>query len=132
MVLYLSILFGSFPLSRFPIRYLHFTLIYLIFTPASLTTILSRVVLRAVVRIGGGSLVGVEAFLASYLFYAGASFNPPTQFLIPDPSLAPFTTGDWGVKLRGSSVSRILQPRFRFDRLPIPILSKGVCPFFMP
>ena len=28
-------------------------------------------------------------------FYTGIQFKPPTRFPIPDPSLAPFTTGYW-------------------------------------
>ena len=65
-------------------------------------------------------------------FHAGVRFNPPTRFLIPDPSLAPFPTRDWGVKLRGSSVIRILWLRLQLDHLITPVLAKIVCPFFLP
>ena len=45
-------------------------------------------------------------------FYAGMRFNLPNRFQIPDPSPAPFPTGDWGVELRGSYMSRTSQLRF--------------------
>ena len=61
-------------------------------------------------------------------FYLGVRFNPPKRFPITDPSPACFPTGDWGVELRGSSVSSISWPQFRFDRLPTPVLEKGVPP----
>ena len=60
------------------------------------------------------------------IFYAGVQFNLPTRFPVLDPSPAPFPTGDWRVKLHGAYASITLRPRLRFDRLPTPVLAKGV------
>ena len=110
------------------------------FTPKFLATIFPRVVPLAWCANGGvgwggvgrGPLGDVEAFLSSYAFYEGVIFNLPAQFSITDPSLAPFPTGDWVVKLHRSYVSRISRPRLWFDNLPTPVLAKGVRPFLLP
>ena len=62
-------------------------------------------------------------------FYADMLFNPLTQVPIPDPSPAPFPTGDWGVEIYRSYVSRTSRPRLLFNRLPTLYLRKGFFPF---
>ena len=123
--------------SLFPVRYLIFTPKTLIFTPESLATRFPHVVPRTVRgwRGGGGGGVPWVEWRHSWPrthFYAGVRFNPQDQFLIPDPSPAPFVTGDWGVKLREKFVSRTSRLQLWFDCLLTPVLAKGVCPFFLP
>ena len=64
--------------------------------------------------------------------YVGALFNVPNRGPIPGTSLVTILAGDWGVKLRGSYVSTISQPQFRFDRLSSPARAKCFFYFFLP
>ena len=137
---YLSVsYFGSFPV--FSIS--HFTVFlfdpcflfrYPWFLRQNLLLRVFHVLYRAPCTSGGGGVPWVmwRNSWPRTRFYAGVWFNPPTQFPILDPSLAPFPTGDWGFELRGSYVSSTLQPRFWFNRLPTPVLAKGVLPFLLP
>ena len=81
---------------------------------------------------GGVSWVVWRRSLPRASCYAGVRFSLPTRFPIPDPSLATCSAWDWGVVLRESYVSNILQPRFQCDCLSTPIRAKGDCPCFLP
>ena len=81
---------------------------------------------------GGVSWVTLRHSWLCAQFCASAWFNVPTRCPIPSPSPAPYPVGDWGVKLRGSYASTILQLRLRFDRLSIPASVKWFCPFLLP
>ena len=96
-------------------------------------------VITSVVRGGGveGGGGGVPVWLGGVrslmrFFYLGLQFNLPSQFQIPDPIPDPVPKGYWVSDLRGSSVSRTSQRRLRCNRLPTPILAKGVLPFYIP
>ena len=58
--------------------------------------------------------------------------QPDSRFPIPDTSPVPCPTREWGVELRGSYVSKMLQPQFRFDRLSTHVCGKGIFPFSLP
>ena len=81
---------------------------------------------------GGGTCVASSSLQPRTWCYLGVQFNLLAQSPIPGACPAPIPTGDWGSKLRGSSVIRTLQRRLRCVRLPTPVLVKGVIPFSLP
>ena len=102
---------------RSPVRSLIFMPKYLIFMPNSL---LFMPISRAAWDSSRGTLCGAREgvpCVARRLLqtctwcYPGFQFNLLAQSLIPDPSQVPVPVGDWGAKLRRSSVSRTLQRR---------------------
>ena len=81
-------------------------------------------------RGGGGTWVDWRRPQPHKCFYPGVQFNLPTRLPISDPNPDPVTAGDWEAELRGSSMNRTSQRWLRCDRLPTPVLVKGVLPFF--
>ena len=124
----------------FSVQYLLYTPIYLLFTPSSLTFnflvwyCVNGVKMGGCRRWGGvgsygwrGGMLWIHAQI-----YASAWFNVQTRCIITVTSTAPCPTGDWGVELRGSYVSTILQPRLWFSILSLSAHAKWIFPFLLP
>ena len=73
-----------------------------------------------VVRGGGFPCVSRRRLQHRTRCYTGVQFNLLAQSPIPDPSLVPVTKDDCGAELRGLSVSRTTQWRYRCVCLPTP------------
>ena len=87
---------------------------------------------RARYATGGGWRGGVLGLIRVFKWVCSLICQPNSWFLIPDPSLAPVPAGNWGSKLCVSFVNRTSQQWLRFNRLPTPVLEKGVLPFSLP
>ena len=98
-----SHLLGSLPFYQFPVQSL-----FLRHNPV-LPRIISTVPYVACAR--GGPCVARRRLQTRMWCYPGMQFNLITRYPIPGPGPAPVTTRDWGVELRGSSVSSTLQRR---------------------
>ena len=60
---------------------------------------------------GEGSCVSRSLLQPHTWCYPGVQYNLISWYPIPGPGLVPVPAGDWGTKLRGSSVSRTSQQR---------------------
>ena len=123
--------FTILPFTQFPVQ-------SLLFTPKPCFLhqylVLPRVLLavpRVVFREGVPVWLGCVCSLVRD-FTLGVQFNLLSRSLITDPSTVTIYTGDWGVELCGSSMSRTLQQRLKCVRLSTPVLAKGVIPFSLP
>ena len=119
--------------SRFTVQSLIFTQKSLLYTPKYRAALVSTRGTARGAGIGGGvPWMAWRRPWSHARFKSGVHFNLPTQLPIPDPSPDPVPAGEWGADLCGSLLNRTSQRRLQFDRLPTPVLAKGILSFSLP